>query len=88
MPKGPHPALRATFSRKAGEGVPPTKKAKLRRSPSFASLHLSLNCEAGFRRILLRAGITPLLVKPVRRPVLPQTRQLHDAKELAAASFT
>jgi hypothetical protein len=36
-----------------------TKKAKLRRSPSFASLHLSLNCEAGFRHIIVLAGITP-----------------------------
>jgi hypothetical protein len=32
-----------------------SKKAKPQRAPGFASLHLSLNCEAGFRRLHVRA---------------------------------
>jgi hypothetical protein len=32
-----------------------SKKAKPQRTPGFASLHLSLNCEAGFRRLHVRA---------------------------------
>jgi hypothetical protein len=91
VPSG-HPLGRPA-PRKAKEGLrgrrfPSNKKAKRQRSLSFASFAPVLELRSRLPSHRRASGHFALLVKPVRRPVLPQTRQLRDAKELAATSFT
>jgi hypothetical protein len=91
VPSG-HPLGRPA-PRKAKEGLrgrrfPSNKKAKRQRSLSFASFAPVLELRSRLPSHRRASRHSTLLVKPVRRPVLPQTRQLRDAKELAATSFT